>query len=211
MNFVYLLFVFSQEFFEQEHSEVIADAADEINKLDSPPGGCQEDAASLYPHHSVLPVSQNTVVSDTCSRATGEAVSADDSYESVEKSCDSLNDSDGSRSSLSLDKTAQKHPGELNRLQDHQQVRTEGQRRSERSAVLLDNKPHKPLKSQMCYETFQRLCVLVPPLQAVEGVTAKLFPDTSWSQTDGCVYVNIHLVGVEIYRCRLGTSRLTFL
>lgn len=51
----------------------------------------------------------------------------------------------------------------------------------------------------------------VPPLSAVDGVTRRLFPETSWSQKRETVHITIHLVGVEHYKCCVSSSHLTFM
>lgn len=55
-----------------------------------------------------------------------------------------------------------------------------------------------------------RKLIRVPPLSAVEGITQKLFPETSWSQKKDTVHITIHLVGVEQYQCCVKPSHLLF-
>lgn len=51
----------------------------------------------------------------------------------------------------------------------------------------------------------------VPPLSAVNGVTQRLFPETSWNQKENTVHITIHLVGVEHYKCCVSSSHLIFM
>ncbi|KAG0710765.1 putative ATP-dependent RNA helicase TDRD12 [Chionoecetes opilio] len=51
----------------------------------------------------------------------------------------------------------------------------------------------------------------MPPLSAVEGVTRRLRPETSWSQKEKNVHISIHLVGVEQYKCRVSTAHFIFM
>lgn len=51
----------------------------------------------------------------------------------------------------------------------------------------------------------------MPPLNAVDGVTQRLAPETSWSQKEDTVHITIHLVGVEQYKCRVSSTRLIFM
>lgn len=51
----------------------------------------------------------------------------------------------------------------------------------------------------------------MPPLCAVEGVTRRLAPLTSWSEKEETVHITIHLVGVEQYKCCVSLSHLTFM
>ncbi|KAG7173749.1 ATP-dependent RNA helicase-like, partial [Homarus americanus] len=72
--------------------------------------------------------------------------------------------------------------------------------------------PHRNRKAfEQTSAVFYEKCLLVPPLQAVENVSSKLYPETSWNQNEESVFVNIHLMGVEIYKCRFGSSHLTFM
>ena len=58
---------------------------------------------------------------------------------------------------------------------------------------------------------FDMKCLGMPPLSAVDGVTQRLAPETSWSQKEETVHISIHLVGVEQHKCRISSSRLLFL
>lgn len=51
----------------------------------------------------------------------------------------------------------------------------------------------------------------VPPLSAVDGVTRRLSPETSWSQKKDKVYITIHLAGVQQYKCCVSSSHLIFM
>lgn len=67
----------------------------------------------------------------------------------------------------------------------------------------------KPSKADT--DLFNQLCLLVPPLEAVKSITRRLYPETTWNQTDSLVVINIHLPGVEHYKCRFARNRLTFM
>lgn len=58
---------------------------------------------------------------------------------------------------------------------------------------------------------FQNSCLLVPPLEAVEGVTPRLNPEVSWKQSETDVILTLHLLGVQVYRCRVAPQRVTFM
>lgn len=58
---------------------------------------------------------------------------------------------------------------------------------------------------------FQNSCLLVPPLEAVEGVTPRLNPEVSWKQSETDVTMTLHLLGVQVYRCRVAPQRVTFM
>lgn len=58
---------------------------------------------------------------------------------------------------------------------------------------------------------FQNSCLLVPPLEAVEGVTPRLNPEVSWKQSETDVTLTLHLLGVQVYRCRVAPQRVTFM
>lgn len=60
--------------------------------------------------------------------------------------------------------------------------------------------------TNLCYRKPTRM----PPLIAVDGITPKLFPETSWSQKKDTLHVTIHLVGVEQYKCCVKSSHLFF-
>ncbi|MPC73564.1 putative ATP-dependent RNA helicase TDRD12 [Portunus trituberculatus] len=51
----------------------------------------------------------------------------------------------------------------------------------------------------------------MPPLSAVDGVTQRLAPDTTWSQKDDTVNISIHLIGVEQYKCHVSSTHLIFM
>ncbi|XP_042870996.1 uncharacterized protein LOC122252551 isoform X2 [Penaeus japonicus] len=67
----------------------------------------------------------------------------------------------------------------------------------------------KPTKADT--DMFNQLCLLVPPLEAVKSITRRLYPETSWSQTDSLVVIDIHVPGVEHYKCRFTRNHLTFM
>ncbi|XP_071544894.1 uncharacterized protein [Panulirus ornatus] len=82
----------------------------------------------------------------------------------------------------------------------------------QRKRIVNPYRFHKTrMASEVATDVFQKMCLIVPPLEAVEGITCKLFPETSWSQTEDSVVVNIHLFGVEMYKCRFSSSRMTFM
>lgn len=67
----------------------------------------------------------------------------------------------------------------------------------------------KPSKADT--DLFNQLCLLVPPLEAVKSITRRLYPETTWSQTDSLVVINIHVPGVEHYKCRFSRNHLAFM
>ncbi|XP_047497856.1 uncharacterized protein LOC125044936 [Penaeus chinensis] len=67
----------------------------------------------------------------------------------------------------------------------------------------------KPSKADT--DMFNQLCLLVPPLEAVKNITRRLYPETTWNQTDSLVVINVHLLGVEHYKCRFARNHLTFM
>ncbi|XP_068221211.1 putative ATP-dependent RNA helicase TDRD12 [Palaemon carinicauda] len=59
-------------------------------------------------------------------------------------------------------------------------------------------------------EKFNDMCLRVPQLQAVDGVTPKLNPESSWKQNRDQITLKMHLIGVLLYFCRISTSHLVF-
>lgn len=67
---------------------------------------------------------------------------------------------------------------------------------------------HKKLTTSL--QEFNDLCLHAPQLQAIDGVTPKLNPETSWNQNKDQIILKMYLIGVLMYRCRISTSRLVF-
>ncbi|KAK4305085.1 hypothetical protein Pmani_023004 [Petrolisthes manimaculis] len=73
------------------------------------------------------------------------------------------------------------------------------------------NATHPARQFVMSTVDFQNACLLVPPLEAVESVTPRLNPEVSWKQSETDVTITLHLLGVQVYRCRVAPQRFTFM
>ncbi|KAK8394497.1 hypothetical protein O3P69_006580 [Scylla paramamosain] len=68
---------------------------------------------------------------------------------------------------------------------------------------------HRTVTSESQVLNMKRLGM--PPLCAVDGVTERLAPETSWNQRKETVHITIHLVGVEHYKCRVSSTHIIFM
>ncbi|CAL4075422.1 unnamed protein product, partial [Meganyctiphanes norvegica] len=58
---------------------------------------------------------------------------------------------------------------------------------------------------------FQKNCLAVPSLEAVEGVTERFSPITRWWQDQHMVYMKLSVAASTGYKCRLTQNNLTFM
>ncbi|XP_045593917.1 putative ATP-dependent RNA helicase TDRD12 [Procambarus clarkii] len=106
----------------------------------------------------------------------------------------------------------EKNIGSLKSCKPHIMNKSAKVRVQQTENVANISKPNKNQRAiEMASKDFQHMCLIVPPLEAVEGITSKLSPETSWSQKDDSVSVIIHLMGVKLYKCRIESSRLMFM
>lgn len=150
--------------------------------------------------HSYEPVKQNKTHNPVESSKQSKDVNPSDKYEYSESISGALDPLPNKK------KEGKLCSGKVNHNRQDKWLVSEKNKDWKYKENILDVNVVQTSRRNLC----DRKLIRVPPLSAVEGITQKLFPETSWSQKKDTVHVTIHLVGVEQYQCCVKPSHLIF-